>query len=115
MAETNSRVATIGIEDLKRVLASLKEQRDTIDSTYKKIKQVLEASTSCFAVAGLDYSTIISIFDDTFTKINNRFNNLIDVLENNVISTYTELAAAIRQQFGSEFAQKLIDILGIQQ
>ena len=104
----------ISIEELKRVLASLQEQRDIINNTYNNsIKRVLESSADCFTVSGLNNEMIIASFDDTFKNLNNNFNGLINVLENNVIKTYTELAAAIRQMFGEQFASKLIDLLGI--
>lgn len=104
----------ISIDELKRVLASLKEQRDTINSTYNNsIKRVLESSTGCFTVSGLNNEVIITSFDNTFKKLNDNFNGLINVLENNVINTYSELTIAIRQLFGEQFANKLIDLLEI--
>lgn len=104
----------ISIEDLKRVLASLKEQRDIMNNTYNNsIKSVLESSTDCFRVSGLNNEMIIGSFDDTFKNLNNNFNGLINVLENNVIKTYSELTIAIRQMFGEQFASRLIELLEI--
>ena len=113
MANTSGSSA-ITLQELQRVLASLKTQRDTINESYKtSIKQVLESSSSCFAVSGLDYSTIIAAFDDTFNGLNKNFDNLINVLENNVIKDYAELTTAIRQMFGESFASRLIELLDI--
>ena len=107
--------SSISVEELRKVVEALKLQRDTINSTYNNsIRKVLESSGDCFAVSGLNNDTIIAAFNDTFTNLNKSFDSLIDVLENNVIKSYSELAAAIRQMFGREFASQLIDLLGIQ-
>ena len=100
--------------ELRSVLNSLKTQRESIRYEYNNnIKRVLDSSSQCFSVAGLDYSTIIETFNDTFGTMDKNFENLIDVLENNVIRNYTELVAAIRKMFGKSFADKLINLLGI--
>ncbi|MBQ6497493.1 MAG: hypothetical protein IJI58_02125 [Bacilli bacterium] len=100
--------------ELKTVLTSLKNQREAISNEYNNnIRRVLDSSSSCFSVAGLDYNTIIDTFDDTFSTMDKNFENLIYVLENNIIKNYTELVAAIRQMFGKSFADKLTNLLGI--
>ena len=112
MASVDGTVITTS--ELKEVLNSLKTQRETIKTTYDTmVKKVLESSSSCFSVSGLDYSLIISNFDSTFETIDNNFNSLIDVLENGVIKTYSELAIAIRQMFSEEFATKMSELIGI--
>ena len=112
MADVNgTRIST---EELKTLLSSLKEQRELISNEYKNsIRNVLESSSSCFNVSGLDYSYIISIFDDTFNSLESNFDRLIDVLENNVIKNYSELAVAIKKMFDENFANKLNEILGV--
>ena len=112
MASVNGNAITTA--ELKRVLSSLKTQRDSIYNEYKNnIKRVLNSSSECFKVAGLNYSNIIETFDDTFQTLDKNFENLIDALENNVIKNYSELVIAIRQMFGKNFADKLTDLLGI--
>ena len=109
-----STSAKVTIEDLKLVLSSLKSQKETINSIYNgKIKSVLESSNSCLSVSGLDYSSIINTFDSTFNELDYNFETLISVLEKNVIGTYTELAGTLKNMFGTEFASKMTDILGI--
>ena len=105
---------TITTAELKRVVSSLKSERDLIQNTYKsQIKSVLESSETCFKVAGLDYTSIINTFDSTFSMLYNRFNSLIEVLENNVIRNYDELSSALIQMFGQNFASQLSSLLGI--
>ncbi len=104
----------ITIDELKNVLTSLKEQRDTINSTYNSmVRGVLESSSSCFSVSGLSYDNIISSFDKTFKELNSNFNTLIDVLDKNVIQNYSELAIAIKKMFGTDFAKKMSELLDL--
>ena len=104
----------ISTEELKAVLSSLKNQRDLINSEYNNsIRNVLEKSMGCIQVSGLDYLTIISVFDDTFHSLENNFDRLIDVLENDVIKNYSELAVALKKMFGSDFASRLTELLNI--
>ena len=110
MANSGLKVTT---EELRKVLTALKNERDTIQKTYtSQIKGVLESSESCFQVSGLDYSTITSTINNTFTTLNSNFNSLIDVLENDVIKNYDDLAAAIRAKFGQEFAARITSLIG---
>ena len=91
----------ISTEELKVVLNSLKTQRETIQTTYNSmIKKVLESSSSCFSVSGLDYTEIISA-------------SLINLLENGVIQRYSELAMALRKMFGVDFASQLSQLMGL--
>lgn len=112
MADFNgTRIST---EELKTLLSSLKEQKELINGEYKNsIRSVLESSSSCFSVSGVDYSRIISIFDDTFNSLDSNFEILINVLENNVIKNYSELAVAIKKMFDDNFANKLSELLGV--
>ena len=100
--------------ELQAVLSSLKAQKESINNTYKTmIKTVLESSSSCFAVSGLDYTTILSVFESTFTTLDSNFDALIDVLENGVIRTYSELAIAIRKMFSDDFAYQMAELMGL--
>ena len=106
--------SAITIEELKKVLQSLKEQKDIINKTYnERIVTVINNSASCLSVAGLDYSKIEASYKDTFTKINNNFENLINLLENDVIKNYSELAMAIKQMFNVDFANKMESLLNL--
>ena len=113
MASVNGNAA-ITTEELKSVLSSLKTQKETISNTYNNmIVKVLDNSASCFSVSGLDYSKISEAYKETFTKLDQNFEKLIDLLENHVIKKYSELAAALRQMFDVEFASKMEELLGI--
>ena len=106
--------SAITIEELNRVLTSLKNQRETISNEYQNnIKKVLESSSSCISVSGLDMTSVNSAFDSTFNTLDRNFDMLISVLENNVIKNYSELAEAIKQLFGQTFANRLAELLGI--
>lgn len=112
MANVNGSAITT--QELRRVVNSLRTQQETIRNEYQnKIKGVLDSSSSCFTVAGLNYSTIIDTFDGTFETLDKNFENLIYILENKVIKNYAELIEAIRQMFGKTFADKLTQLLGI--
>lgn len=103
----------ITVAELKTVLNSLKEQQESMQSTYNSlIKPVLDSSSQCFQVAGLDYTEIESIFNKTFSSVDNKFASLINVLENDVIGKYSELALALKKLFGNDFATQLNDLLG---
>lgn len=111
MANSGLKVTTA---ELRKVLSSLKTERDTMNKVYtSQIKGVLETSQTCFQVAGLDYQSIINAIDTTFKNLNTNFNNLIDVLENDVIKNYDELLDALRQQFGAQFASQMQTLLGL--
>lgn len=106
--------SAITIEELNKVLTSLKKQREIISNEYKNnIRKVLETSGSCISVSGLDMTSVNSAFDSTFTTLDRNFDMLISVLENNVIKNYSELAEAIRRLFGPQFASQISDLLGI--
>lgn len=112
MANTNGAVITLA--ELNQVLSSLKNQRESIRSTYNSmVKEVLESSSYCFSVSGLDYNSILSSFDSTFKQLDSNFEALIDVLENGVIRTYSELAIAIRQMFSVDFANRMSQLIGL--
>lgn len=105
----------ITTEELKVVAESLKKQRDTLNDIYKtQIQKVLEQSSSCFSVAGLDTTSINSSFEQTFKGINTNLTTLIDLLENKVIKSYSELSYAIQQMFTADFGAKLNEILNRQ-
>ena len=106
--------SAITIEELNKVLTSLKQQKEIISNEYKNnISKVLENSSSCISVSGLDMSSVTSAFQSTFNTLDRNFDTLINVLENNVIKNYTELAEAIRKLFGAQFASQISDLLGI--
>lgn len=112
MAEVNS--IKITTEELKVVLESLKKQRDQISNIYSsQIKKVLENSSSCFTVAGMDTEMISKSIASTFKNINTNLSALIDLLENGVISKYSELSYAIQKMFTNDVTNRLYDLLGI--
>ena len=104
---------SLSLAELNRVLASLKEQKTAIAKTKKKVDAVLESSSSCLAISGLDYSTIADSFDTTFNKMDTNLDALINVLENDVIKSYAELMLIMRRIFNKDFASKLSGLLGL--
>ncbi len=113
MASTSSS-STVTIDELKRVLESLKTQRETINSVYNdKIQSVINNSASCFGIAGLDCTKIEESYRDTFATINTNFEKLIDILENDVIKNYSELSLAIKQMFNIDFANQMETLLNL--
>ena len=109
---TNSRTA-ISLAELKAVASSLQSQKDTMYSLYKNnIVSILESTRSCFKVAGVDYSAIENSFKSTYTELNRRYEELINVLNNDIIAGYTELTSAIVQLFNKDFASKFNQLLG---
>ena len=114
MATNNGTAITVA--ELRGVVSSLKEQRESIQKTYNSmIKEVIESSSSCFSVSGLDYNSILSSFDSTFKTLDSNFEALIDILENKVIKSYSELTVAIKQMFGTDFANKMSQLIGLNQ
>jgi len=112
--ESNSRLVRVTTADLRKVLASLKSERDSLSKVYSsEVKGVLESSQQCFQVAGLDYSSITGAIDNTFKTLNTNLTSLIDVLENDVIKNYDELLDALRQKFGAQFASQMQSLLGL--
>ena len=111
MANNGLKVTT---SELKKVLSSLKTERDTLNNVYNsQIKEILESSQSCFQIAGLDPSQISSTIESTFKTLNSNFNDLIGVLDNNVIKNYDELLTALNQKFGAQFASQMQNLLGL--
>ena len=105
---------SISAAELKRVVESLKEQRDIIKKGYySSIRGDLIVSAACLKVSGLDYKKIIYAFDDNFYSILQKFEDLIYALENDIIKNYSELTEALRQLFGAQFANKLSSLLGL--
>ncbi len=106
--------SAISLEELKRVLTSLKNQRETIINEYKSnITKVLETSHDCISVSGLDMYAVTSAFDSTFNALEQNFDALIQVLENDIIKNYSDLSMAIQNLFSAQFAAKLSELLGI--
>ena len=106
--------AYISLGELKSIAKSLETERQQINSTYKsKIIPVLESSKKCFFVAGLDTQEIIENFNSIFNDTDTRLTNLINVLNNNVIAEYSEIAQAITKMFNSDFASKLRSLLNL--
>lgn len=104
----------ITVSELNQVLSSLKQQQSELSTVYNSnIKKVLESSSSCLMVAGLNYDEILSSFSTTFTNLDTAFTNLINVLQNDVIKNYSETALVIRQMFNNEFASQLSELLNI--
>ncbi len=110
--DSSNGIMKVSIEDLQNVLASLKKQKEVINGEYNgPIKSVLESSASCLSVAGLDITTISNTFNKVFGDIDTNLDALIDVLENKVIKSYSELAEAIRKMFNDEFRTKMEELL----
>ena len=105
--------SSLSISELKKVLDSLKEQKEAINNTKVTVDKVLESSASCFAVSGLDYSAISNSFNTTFKSLDNRFDALINALENGVIKNYSELISIIRKVFNKSLADKISSLLEI--
>lgn len=113
MSESGKKTA-ISLDQIKKISKELEEQRGTILKVYNsKIKKALESSSSCLIVSGLDYGTIIDTIDTTFKKIDKRFRNLTDVLDNGIYTEYSNLQDTLIQMFGSSFANQLSDVLGL--
>ena len=94
---SSSSGVKITTEELKTVATSLKRQRDILNDIYKtQIQKVLDQSSSCFVVAGLDTTEINKAFAETFRGLNTNLTSLIDLLENKVITSYSELSYAIQ-------------------
>lgn len=107
-----SDVNMISTAELQTVLASLKSQKEIIEDTWKNIVfPVLESSSSCFSVAGLNYENIQSELGHIFSQTCLRLDSLIFVLENDVIKNYSEVAYSIRQIFNADFAAQMADLL----
>ena len=95
---TNSRTA-ISLAELKAVASSLQSQKDTMYSLYKNnIVSILESTRNSFK--------------STYTELNRRYEELINVLNNDIIAGYTELTSAIVQLFNKDFASKFNQLLG---
>ena len=110
----NDNSIKISTEDLKAVSASLKSQRDTLTGIYKsEILPTMNKSASCFAVAGLNTSDISEAFKKTFNNIETNLNALIDLLDNNIIKSYSELSYAIQRMFTDDFANQLSELIGL--
>ena len=106
--------ASISLSELKTIAKSLEAEREQIYSTYKnKVLPVLESSDKCFYVAGLRTQDIISSFNTIFEGVNTRLTNLVNVLNDNVISQYTEVSMTITKLFNNDFASKLYELLNI--
>lgn len=104
----------ISIDQVKLVLQSLKNSKSNIKSTYNNdIRSVLQSSQQCLAVSGVNYTQLINILDEVFKTIDTNFDGLIDVLENKVISGYTDLSFALTQLFNNSLGSQLSSLLNI--
>ncbi len=114
MASSNK--SYLSISDLRQIAKSLESERNTLYSTYKnKIVPVLESTSSCFQVAGLDTTEIINSFNSIFNTLNDRLFSLINVLNTNVINNYNDMLLAIREMFNNDCAAKLKDLLSLKE
>lgn len=104
----------VSISELKAIAKSLDNQRDQIYTTYKnKVVPILESSEKCFYIAGLNTKEIITNFNSIFNNVNTRLTNLVNVLNNDVIAQYNEIASAISQMFNRDFASRLRELLDL--
>ena len=104
----------VSISELKAIAKSLDNQRDQIYTTYKnKVVPVLESSEKCFYIAGLNTKEIITNFNSIFNNVNTRLTNLVNVLNNDVIAQYNEIASAISQMFNRDFSSRLRELLDL--
>ena len=109
-----SEVSSISIEEVKVVLNNLKAQNELIKNTFKnEIVNVLQLSESCLSVAGLDYSKIYDSLNETFTKVDERFINLINALDGVVIKNYNQTSDTVSKMFNNDFANQLSDLLDV--
>ncbi len=113
MAAANSRVY-VSLDELKQIANSLESQREQIYNTYNnKVKVVLQNTDKCFKVAGLKTTDILNSFNTTFKNINDGLSGLVNVLNNNVIPQYNEIAIAIQQMFNRDFASQMTELLSL--
>ncbi len=113
MASANSRVY-VSLDELKQIANSLESQREQIYNTYNnKVKVVLQNTDKCFKVAGLKTADILNSFNTTFKSINDGLSGLVNVLNNNVIPQYNEIAIAIQQMFNRDFASQMTELLSL--
>ena len=113
MAAVNSRVY-VSLDELKQIANSLESQREQIYNTYNnKVKVVLQNTDKCFKVAGLKTADILNSFNTTFKNINDGLSGLVNVLNNNVIPQYNEIAIAIQEMFNRDFASQMTELLSL--
>lgn len=111
MANDRSIVNKDGIIQIAQNIDS--RRQDIMDVYKSKILPILQSSSECLSVSGLDYEDVIKSFDNVFNSLDTQITDLYRALTDKIIPSYENSSNIIRQLFNSEFAEELSKILSI--
>ena len=87
-----TKVIKVNQDELNKVSTEIKKKSNQIYDTYKKqVRKVLELSSECFTASGIDTNLILDTFDSTYKELNDKMNNIVEMLNNHVLQDYTDL------------------------
>lgn len=87
-----TKVIKVNQDELNKVSTEIKEKSNQIYDTYKKqVRKVLELSSECFTASGIDTNLILDTFDSTYKELNDKMNNIVEMLNNHILQDYTDL------------------------
>ncbi len=100
----------VSIEGLKEVSVSLNEKRNKIGDIYKRELYPLIRDFYCTMDAKYCEAKLAS-YNALYTSINNRLNELCDLLNNGVIEDYSEIVNSTIKLFDEGFNSQIEDLL----
>ncbi len=100
----------VSIEGLKEVSVSLNEKRNKIGDIYNRELYPLIRDFYCTMDAKYGEAKLAS-YNALYTSINNRLNELCDLLNNGVIEDYSEIVNSTIKLFDEGFNSQIEDLL----
>ena len=102
----------VNIDNLKKIAFNIDKKKDEIKTLYEmKIKSIVDFSKECIIKNGADYDKINNNFNELFNDLDNRLNILVDLLNNKIIPSYSDLSVNIKEYFNNQFALELENLL----
>ena len=102
----------VSTEELKQVSKNLADKKNQISEIYNlKLKNIMEESKDAIIASGLDFNDYKQSLGVAFSKIENKLDELSNVLSNQIIPQYENLDAYIGRAFNNEFASEMSAIL----
>ena len=103
---------SVNIEKLKEIAFNIDKKKDEIKTLYEmQIRTLVDFSKECIAKNGDSFEKVNNEFKELFEDLDNRLSVLVDLLNNKIIPNYDDLSVNIKENFNSQFAIELENLL----
>lgn len=102
----------VNVNGIIDVAKSIDNKRNDIMSLYNNdILSVLNQSSECFKVAGMDYDGVKKSFASVFNTLDERIKTLTSLLTDTIIPKYQNTSNVISSMFNEQFAVEMNEII----